>query len=810
MKAIRLLLSLAVTLALIYFLHTSQTIGTSTLPPLGKFMSPFQGFWSNSESNELNWAKDVQLTDLKDTVEVYYDERRVPHIIANNNYDLYFMQGYVQARDRLWQMDFITRVAAGRLSEVFGDKALNIDRTIRRNGIPHAASKTVEQMDTDPEIKEVMQAFSDGFNAYLKQLSYADYPVEYKLLNYKPEPWEPYKSALLLKFMSNNLSGKDYDFEYTNALNWLGKDVFNELFPDYAPGIDPIIPKGTPYPFDVAGIDTHAVEIPDGWFTKSSFDADRAENIGSNNWAVAGNRTNTGSPMLSSDPHLQLNLPSIWYEMQLTSPDINVYGATLPGSPCIIIGFNDEVAWGVTNAGRDVRDWYTINYTDDTRSAYLFDGANKPVEYVVETIKVKGQPDLLDTVRYTHFGPITYDREFDKYENPMPVALRWTAHDPSNELRTFYLLNKAANYDDYLAALDYYECPAQNFVFASQQGDIAIKQQGKFPLKYPDQGKFILDGSSSKYQWQGYIPYEFNAHHKNPERGFVSSANQQPTDSTYPFYYTGYYEYNRSRRINEVLAADSQITVQDLMNLHDDNFYYTAADILPTILDSINTRQLSEKEKEVFNILQSWDYMYNPDEGAPIIFEVLWEKLHELVWDEFEAKAESGIKKPNDYITTLILRDTLASPFIDIAATPIVETKTDLYEMAFEEGADAYLKWRQDHNSTAKWWEYKNTTITHWVPLLTPFHRDKVKIGGNKHIVNATSSSHGASWRMVVSLEKPVKAWAAFPGGQSGNPGSPYYDNFIDTWAAGNYYPLKFIHKNTKPQNFSFSQTFHN
>lgn len=810
MKFARFLLSLAATAALIYLLQTGFSVGGSAIPPLGKLLNPFHGFWSNSETQNLNWAKDVTLPGLTAPVQVHYDDRRVPHVIAANNHDLYFMQGYIQARDRLWEMDFITRVASGRISEVFGEKALDYDQTMRRSGIPFAAGNAVSAMESDPEMKETLEAFADGVNTYTQSLSYANYPVEFKLMNYEPEPWTPYKSSLLLKFMSNNLAGRDYDFEYTNMLRILGADLFNDFYPDYAAGIDPIIPAGTPYQFDSVNIDTNEVKIPEGLFTKSPYDGADDENIGSNNWAIAGSRTSTGKPMLSSDPHLRLNLPSIWYEIQLTSPEVNVYGVALPGSPNVIIGFNDQVAWAVTNAGRDVRDWYTVDYVDDTRAEYWFDGVKKPVDYVVETIKIKGQPDVVDTVRYTHYGPVTYDDGFQQYQNPVPLALRWTAHDPSNEIRTFYLLNRAENYDDYIAALNFYECPAQNFAFASQQGDIAMKLQGKFPLKYPDQGKFIQDGSSSEYQWQGYIPYTDNPHHKNPERGFVSSANQHPTDSTYPYYYTGYYEYNRSRRINEILAANSAVTVEDLMKLHNDNYFYTAADILPTLLQQLQRNNLTDAERTMLAELEQWNYHYDAELTAPIMFTLLWENLRNLVWDEFPHADSLGLKAPNDYVTTQLLIEKPAHPYLDIRHTTHQETATDLYNLAFRDAVKAYTDWQNNHAGENQWWQYKNTTVSHWVPLLKPFHRAKLKIGGDKHIVNATDDKSGPSWRMVVSLEDTVKAWGVYPGGQSGNPGSPYYDNFIDTWTKGSYYPLVFIHKNTKPQNFPFSQTFHN
>lgn len=805
MRLLSFVLSLIVTCALLYLLSTA--LGST--PPLGKFLSPFTGFWQNSGNGEHD--AHTHLPGLNGTVSVHYDERRVPHIIARNDHDLYYMQGYITAKDRLWEMDFITYVASGRLSELFGNKpkVIDFDRITRRTGLPYAAEKAVEQMDSALLTKEMLREYSAGVNAYINSLSYADYPIEYKLLGYEPSEWSPLKSALLLKFMSLNLSGRDYDFEYTNALNKFGRELFDQLYPDFPFINDPIIPVGTPFNFDTLNVDTQKVEIPQGLFAANPFDGPQKENIGSNNWAVAGSRTVTGKPMLAGDPHLQLYLPSIWYEMQLTSPTVNVYGATLPGSPCVIIGFNDKAAWSVTNAGRDVRDWYTVKYTDDTRTKYWFDGKEMPVELRIETIKVKGADDIVDTVRYTHYGPVAYDADYKQYNNPTPLALRWTAHDPSNEIQTFYKLNRATSYEDYLNALDTYECPAQNFVFANVDGDIAIRQQGKFPLKYPDQGKFVQDGSSSKYQWQGFIPFRENAGVLNPKRGFVSSANQQPTDSTYPYYYHGpNFEFNRNRRLNDLLTADSSITVEDMMRFQNDNYFYTAKDLLPTILNTIEANgKLDAFQKKAFDELSKWNYMYDTELRAPVLFDIMWNELNELLWDEFAPKEETALQRPNDYTTVDFILNRPEHELMDNKSTPMPETANDLILEAFTKACTELKQWELNNNGqAAEWYKFKNTTVAHWIPVLKPFHRPMVEVGGNKHILNANSSTHGASWRMVVSLEEPVKAWGVYPGGQSGNPGSKHYDEFIDTWAAGEYYQFNFIPKGTEVNSTIFQQ----
>ncbi|MEN9525856.1 MAG: hypothetical protein RLZZ256_1240, partial [Bacteroidota bacterium] len=228
---------------------------------------------------------------------------------------------------------------------------------------------------------------------------------------------------------------------------------------------------------------------------------------GSNNWVLAGSKTRSGAPILCNDPHLELSLPSIWYEMQLQGPNSNVYGVSLPGSPYVIIGFNDSIAWGVTNSQRDVKDYYRIKFKDDSRTEYWFDGQWRKSKIRIEAIEVKGKGTIYDTVAYTIMGPVMFDASFtDTLAKGENLAVRWTGHDASNEGRTFYQLNRAKNYDEYEAAIQHFACPGQNFVFASKTGDIAIWQQGKFPARWPDQGLYIMPGEDSTFFWQGYIP----------------------------------------------------------------------------------------------------------------------------------------------------------------------------------------------------------------------------------------------------------------------------------------------------------------
>ncbi len=800
MKFIKFLISVLIAGALVFGLNKKW----GQIPPIGKLLDPYNGFWHNATNREVDFAEKVAIPNLSDEVVVYYDSILIPHIYAQNDYDLYKAQGYVTAQNRLWQMEFQTYASAGRISEIIGADVLEFDRYKRRNGLLYAAEKSAKAMEEDDLTGAILNAYTEGVNAYVNSLKYKDLPIEYKLLDYKPENWSNLKSALLLKYMADDLAGGDSDAENNYLLKSLGKERFNFLFPDRYQDMDPIIPAGKTWNFEPL-----AVERPDSVNFPLVFPDTKAPQPnpqnGSNNWAVSGEKTSTGKPILANDPHLGLNLPSIWYVMHLNAPGVNVLGATLPGALGVVSGYNDSIAWGVTNARRDVRDWYHIQFKDNDKKEYLHENKWLKTQKVIQTFEVRGQDTFHDTIYYTHHGPVVYDEHFGSENSKVNLALRWTAHDPSNEQLTFHELNRAKNYDDYKNALLHFDCPAQNFVFASTQGDIAIWVNGKFPLRWEEQGKFIMDGTRADMDWAGFIPHEHNAYIKNPARGFVSSANQIPVDESYPYYvYDKGFEHYRNRRINTQLSELTNITIEDMMRLQNDNYHLLAAEILPAMLDSLNPNNLSEEQREAYNELKNWNFMADEQEIAPAFFEVWWYKLYRNLWDEFY-QADKATRKPELPVTVQILKNHPDEKMIDNQQTTEKETVTDLYRQSFVQAVDSVNNWKAQKDQDLNWANFKNTTIQH-LARIAAFSRSNIQIGGNKHIVNATSGRFGASWRMVVSLETPVKAYGVYPGGQSGNPGSYYYDNMIDVWSTESYYELNNTNDPALLENVLFKQ----
>lgn len=775
---------LAAILAVGLAIAVSSPMGS--IPPLAALLDPNHGLWQNAISEDQLAEKELELNNLSAEVQVIYDEDLIPHIFAENDLDLYRAQGYITAKHRLWQMEFQTMAAAGRIAEIVGPIAIELDRMTRRKGLAFGAERGLDFLEKDPETLAAMEAYADGVNQYIDQLTAATLPVEYKILNYEPEYWSPYKSALLLKYMADMLMG-DRDLEYSNLRKILGQQMLDKLFPEFPKDNDPVIEAERVWDFEpLPAARPDSANFPNDLLLIDPIPQPEP-GVGSNNWAVSGSKTKSGRPILANDPHLALNLPSIWYSIQLTTPEYSVKGASLPGALGVTSGFNKNIAWGVTNATKDARDWYKITFKDASRTEYRYGDGWRKSDLRIEEIKVKGEEAFLDTVVYTHYGPVVYDPSFRSDRQDVNFALKWTAHEGSNEQKTFMMLNKASNHEDYNKALDNYNAPPQNFVFASKSGDIAMRIQGKFPVKWKGQGKFFMDGADPDMEWSAYIPFEQNASTLNPERGFVSSANQHPVDPSYPYYvFDNSYEHYRNRRLNTRLRELSDITVDDMKALQFDDYYLHAAEALPVMLGLLDEANFQSPEaKKYLKELKEWDFYADPNQKAPTLFYVWWNKTTDSIWKEWYGW-DAPVVTPNFYQTVELLKEEPESTVFDYSNTPALETAATHINSSFAEFLAAMAAWETEEGDYS-WANYKRTSVKHLVPQFGPFSVDNVYTGGGRGILNATSERHGASWRMVVELGEEVQAFGIYPGGQSGNPGSRFYASMISRWAKGEY-----------------------
>ncbi|MEM8568819.1 MAG: penicillin acylase family protein [Bacteroidota bacterium] len=806
MKFIKLILSIAITTALIYALNNRLLIQGQAIPPLGKLLDPFHGFWQNAESDSIPFDENILLPELKDSVKVHYDEFGIPHIFAQNNHDLFMAQGYIVAQHRLWQMDFQTYAAAGRLSELVGDIALDLDRLQRRKGMLFGADNTRKQMESNPQLKEYLEAYIKGVNVYINSLSYRDYPIEYKLLAYEPEEWSLIKTSLLLQLMIDDLTSYDKDLQNTNAYNLLGAEEFERLFPQWPAGIEPVARTTEELSYEPLTRNVpDSIEIVKTMMTRVH-DMPDADN-GSNNWAIAGWKSKSGNAILASDMHLGLNAPPLWFLMQLHSPSYNVMGFALTGNIGIVSGFNENISWAFTNVARDNKDWYKIKFTDESKSEYFYGNQTREIKSVNEYINIRDGETFVDTVLYTHYGPIVYDDSFLSNNGSDHLALKWIGHYPSRVQESLIELNRAKNYQGYIKSLEKWDAPAQHVAFASNKGEVAIRVQGLQPLNFNDQGRYIMDGSDPVFEWGDFIPTEHYAQEYNPSRGFISSANQHSADENYPYEMVWKnMEHYRNRRINDVLSTydSGSVTPENMMELQNDNYGIRPSEYLPFMLDSVG----STSHTKVIDELRSWNYVYDVDAMAPTYFEAWAREFRWLLWDEF-FKNDLPLSAPSEYHTLWMLKNDFPAAYIDHKETAKVELLPELLRMSLDSAMFRIEKWKERKNMNANWGNYKGTSIIH-LSRLRPFSTYNIQVNGEADAVNSTKPNHGPSQRIVVEMSSPPKAWAILPGGQSGNPGNPLFDNMIPLWRDGEYVKLNYMQPTDAMIDQFFTQKLNN
>lgn len=784
MKYIRFLFWALLTIFACDFFNNPFKAGDTPVPALGKLLNPFSGFWQNAESSDYS-NQTLTLQGNDGDIEILFDKRMVPHIYAQSLEDALFAQGYVEAYHRLFQMDISTRFPSGRLSEVLGESLLETDRSQRRLGLGYAADNAVKGWKKFPAELKGVEKYVDGINALISSLDAKNLPFEYKLLNFKPEPWTMTKSALMLKAMSYDLCSYEEDVAFTNALKYFGPENFEAIYPERNPKDDPIIPTQENWKTFRDYEDISHINLLEGDnYFKDILRKRSPDGIGSNNWAVAGSKTASGKPLLASDPHLGLSLPSIWYEIHITTPEFSSYGVTILGMPGIMIGFNQNIAWGETNVGHDVMDWYKIKWLNAEKTKYELDGKVKDITYRIETMNVKGKSDpVIDSVKYTVWGPVAATDD----KNHQDMALHWLPHDIPDmpEFRVFVDAMRSKDYDEFLQNTGHFIAPAQNFVFASATGDIALRVNGRLPKKTDiGDGRFVEDGSLSSSGWPGFIDRDQNPQMLNPERGFVGSANQFSASPDYPYYYHGSFEGYRGRMVNRLLGNGEEFTVDDMKSMQANTFNIRAEESLPNMLATLDAKH---KSNDYISQLEKWDYHFDREMIEPTVFSIWFSEFKKLLWDEVYSINDSiQVPYPDNWHTSYIIMEDSLNAFFDKISTEKIETIEDISLESFELALERLEKVESKYGTLA-WGQVRKTSIDHptQIPALSA---TDVIVDGSGDALNANNPGFGPSWRMVVDFANDYpEVQAIYPGGQSGNPGSPFYKNMIEKWSNNQY-----------------------
>jgi penicillin amidase len=740
-----------------------------------------------------DYNETLHIDGLDNEVNVYRDMYGIPHIYANNENDLYLVTGYIMAQERMWQMDLLRRVTQGRLSEIFGDDYIETDLLLRSL---EYSKKSVEILEnSEPKLIRALESFSAGVNFYISN-NREKYPLEFTLLGYAPEEWEAYQSLNLIGYMAWDLKSGWGELVLQNISNQVDSIRYMQLLPDMT--------RAQAVVFDSA---TSALMTGNKITLLAKLEAMGLDILsGSNNWAIGGSKSVTSTPLLANDMHLSLSIPGAWMQIhQVIENELNVEGLALPGQPLIIVGHNDSIAWGMTNTYVDNVDFYEEKINPEDSNEYLFADTWLKIKVSEEKIRSKGGKIHTRYNRFTRHGPVVSD--FRKVKDKM-LSLRWVGQEESNELRSIYYVNRANNWNDFTNAFSTFRAISQNIVYADVDGNIGLYCCAGIPVRKRDELYTILPGWTGEYDWQGMVPFDELPYEYNPTRGFVSSGNNKPVDTSYPYHIGIWYaQPYRINRIRELLSSKEKLSIDDFKNIQNDqvsefsDLFMTA--LFPSVLKFEN---FNEIERQSVEILKKWNYSMDKDEVAASICE-LWSAF----FVKLSLEDELGKELFEEYLNVVSLPRTAlynilnnpGSPWFDDIGTPETEGIDDIgvksFRLAIQELAANFgndpVKW--------KWGKLHQLTLKH--PLAKVDALDKIfklnrgpfQTGGSYHTVspysypwfNPHEVNHGASHRNIYDLSDWNRSCSVIPTGNSGIPASRFYCDQTEMYISGDYHP---------------------
>ena len=744
---------------------------------------------------------EIQIRGLHAPVKVLRDSWGVPHIYAEDEHDLFMAQGFVQAQDRLWQMESNRRLAAGRLSELIGPMTLPLDRLVRTLGLMRAARREVASYDA--RHLKVLNAFAAGVNAFIDYRK-GRLPLEFPLLKVAPEPWRPEDSLAWAKMMAL-FGGKNWQEEIVRAMleQKLGEDKARELLSHNQLVPPTIIPS--------------SLNLASLWPLPHHGPSAFVPVFGgaSNNWSVHGSRTATGFPLLANDMHLPLRIPCLWYEMHLVAGDYDVIGLSLAGVPGIIAGHNRDLAWGITFGYTDVQDIFLERMNPDKPGQYFFKGQWLQAELIKEEIRVKGEDNpVIHEIWQTRHGPIISPQVPETQGLKHALALKWSAHDPGDMMPTMGRINLARNWQEFKSAAQNWSEPSVNLVYADNKGNIGYVLGSRIPIRVGGHGQGPFPGWTGENEWLGYVSPNQKPFLMNPERGFVATANNQVVSSNYPRYIAMDYATGfRAARIEQILSEKAKATTDDFRALQGDLRCLPAAQFLAALkgieIQDPESRQLLER-------LRSWDQVLGPDSTGGAIYSVLFYRLLENTFrddlgpvaDYFFGTGLTYLEPLNRFcehsrvILQRVMEDRHSSWFDDIN-TPERENLTHILEKSLKETA-TFLKEKLGRDPSGwRWGRLHQVELQHALGSVSPldkvFNLGPYEGGGHFSTVWQSAVNPGmdfdlkawtASHRHIYDLEDWDKSLGSVVPGQSGMFGSPHYDDQMEMWLKVEHHPL--------------------
>jgi penicillin amidase len=674
---------------------------------------------------------------------VVYDRLGVPHIHATSLDDALFVQGYVTAQDRMFQMDLLRRLTAGELSEVFGPLALETDRESRRlrlRRIAELAYTTLPAAD-----RAAFAAYTRGVNQYLATHRNS-LPIEFTLAGYQPRPWSVVDSLLVCLNMFRTLTTTFRDELLKFAMMADGDPALvRELFP----------------------VRTGSEAQP-----------------GSNAWVIAGSRTASGKPLLSSDMHLEYSLPGIWYMTHLEARGFEVAGVALPGAPGIIVGHNRRIAWGITNLGFDVQDLY-LEKIDDRTGRYLYEGKVEQARGERELIRVKGQNPVEALVWVTRHGPIVV-ADGDKR-----MSLRWTAAEPGVVQYPILDINRAGNWQEFTAALSRFTGPGSNFVYADVDGNIGYHAVGLLPKRAGYTGDLPVDGTTAQYEWQGYIPFNELPSVYNPPSGLIATANQNPFPPDYPYPVNGNFAaHHRLNQLRDLLNARKSWRAEEMIVVQKDVYSSFDHFLARQLIAAYEKRGAkSPRLDAAVDLLRKWNGQMEKDLAAPVITTLAFQHFRTaMVERAAPGKGLTYEVQMSRAVVERLLRDRPAGWFRDYDGILLQELADAVEEGRRMQGPDP-AKWQYGRMMRLR----IDHPVTHQVPMIGRyFDIGPVPMSGSASSVKQTTARLAPSMRMTADLGDWEHSFLNVTTGQSGQILSPHYRDEWNDYYWGRTYPMPF------------------
>jgi penicillin amidase len=791
----------------------------------------------------------LTVSGLNAQVEILRDSWGVPHIYASSPHDLFFAQGYTQAQDRWWQMEFYRHIGRGTLGELLGENrtAFRNDVFIRTVGWRRAAERDLTMLSETARAQ--LESFAAGVNAYISGRAPDDLAFEYRILsltgaNITVDPWTPLDSLVWAKVMAWQLTSTyDRDLRRQLLIDEIGEEMMRAMYPPYpyddprAPTILqpedlPITPDTLTSPVASARPDrAFALALAGGLLPEDRLGGvismARADGVGSNNWVATGTRTASGAAMLANDMHLDPSMPSIWYTVGLhclpvsESCPYDMVGYVFTPVPGLIVGHNGRVAWGMTNVGADVQDLYALEWNPDDPLQYRWDGAWRAADLIEEVIRfADGTPSVTVRVRVTHLGPVINDNQvvegttLSGFNTDDPLVLRWTGHEPASLPDALLGFARATDWESFRDGARLFSIPAQNLVFADMRGNIGYQMPGLMPIRpagFDGLTPHAVSGDADV--WQGFVPFDDLPRILNPARGVIVTANQAVVPLAYydglgiesmvPFSYDWAFG-ERGYAINRRLDEENPHSVDTFRLLHNDTYDLNAERLVPWLL-SVDAPDPTLNGAR--DLLREWNYRWEADSRAGLVYAYALRALLANVFDDQLPESVRGDIRQSYALSKLM--ETPDHLWWDDARTPdVTETRDDILARALSEGVAALTAAHGTDPANWRWGDVHGTRFES-PPLGASgirqiediVNRTAFGFSGSTHSINSQDWSapsgdfmivQHSSQRLVIDFADLDRSTSILPTGQSGHPFSPHYDDMLPIYVSGGTLPLPY------------------